>query len=268
MSFLLKDFEISLQPSHDDYIEMPNEFIQMSTLEKEKGIKYNEDLGYKINNYCHRSDDFNSNNKRLLFSGCSTTFGEGLYEDKIWSKSLFNKLNNDNIYQNLSFTGGSTQKIIRNIFIYCKMFGNPEAIFILFPNFERYELVKPSRKFFIQKGEDENDKIKSEIATATYISSIIMLESFCKINNINLVWSTWNHTVINMIKERNVKFENFLLTSRGGDRENFEKKLFELSKIFPKNKYNMLARDLDHPGILEHEIYAEEFYKEYRKKYL
>ena len=267
MSFLLKNFEIKIQPSHDDYDGMENTFVQMSTLEKEKNIEYNEDFGYNLNNYCHRSEDFVNFGKRILFSGCSTTFGEGMYEDKIWTKSLFNKINNDHVYQNMSFTGGSAQKIVRNIFLYCEKFGNPEMIFVLFPNSERYELVKSSRKSFVQKGEDENDKIKSEIATASYLTNIAVLESFCNINNIKLIWSTWNHTVINTIKNRNIKFNNFLITSRGGNREIFEKKLFNLSNEMENNKYNMLARDLDHPGILEHEIYSEEFYNEYLRRF-
>jgi len=175
------------------------------------------DSPYEVNSMGYRSDEF-SENRDILFAGCSQTWGEGVVYDGIWGNILSELL--DTKSYNLGSGGKSTQFIVQNTIAFCKKYGNPKAIFCLFPEFIRIEM-KSDVSFMVGKAApagrygkvtyslipnlnpDKTAKYSKaphsaeEIIPLEFIFSvnldyINMLELYCELNNIKLFWGTWD----------------------------------------------------------------------------
>ena len=138
------------------------------------GIKYN------LNSRGYRCDEFINvhNKKHILFSGCSITAGHSIDIENSWSFLLHNYINSiyeTSGYFNIAVSGQSISEIIFSIFKYCNEFGNPEEIYILYPDIDRESYITSSEK------------------TKDYLifNLHFLLEQYCISNNIKLITSSW-----------------------------------------------------------------------------
>ena len=176
-----------------------------------------------VNSLGYRSPEF-LKDTTSLFAGCSHTWGVGLPYNSMWSNIVASSLGSS--YSNIGFPGMSVTRIVQMIFSYCREFGNPKNIFILFPNIDRF--VLPKTAGFLEnkhhtytqlcdlqlehKTRSVLDKPKyfkapllleevvtEEITIWTSLQSIQILEQYCKSSGINLIWSSWETNFNNLI---------------------------------------------------------------------
>jgi hypothetical protein len=173
---------------------------------------------YSVNSMGYRSDEF-VETRDIIFAGCSQTWGEGVVSDGIWGNILSKSLNKKSY--NLGMGSKSTQFIVKNTIAFCKQYGNPKAIFCLFPEFTRIEMISDG-SFMVGRFSPPNkvgrhryslvpqrinpekdtkyskaphlaeDMIPSELLFSINLEYIHMIELYCKSNNIKLFWGTWN----------------------------------------------------------------------------
>lgn len=200
----------------------------------EPGQKYvkrcyldNRDIGYGLNSYNFRSEEFDGTHE-VLALGCSQTFGLGMSEESIWP-SLFAKSVSKR-YASLASPGDSAQGQITKAFKYFEEFGNPKIIIASFPQ-SRMELPAIPKKFgaksanfdsvenisetVIQKTFQHNDKIveyakypynpeqviPEEISAFYTYTFIKILEQYCLSNKIIFIYNIWNSEQSDFILE-------------------------------------------------------------------
>jgi len=173
---------------------------------------------YTLNSMGYRSNEF-SETRDIVFTGCSQTWGEGVIFDGIWGNILSNSL--DKKSYNLGLSTRSPQFIVKNTISFCKQYGNPKAIFCLFPEFTRFQMkshssfmvgkfspnskvgrhtysVLPNRRSpekdtkYSKAPHLAEDMIPSEFIFSISLDYIHMLELYCKSNGIKLFWGTWD----------------------------------------------------------------------------
>lgn len=199
----------------------------------------------RINSDGHRGPEF-SKNIDILFTGCSQTYGLGVKDGTIWGELVAKDLNLS--YNNLSYRGASVMQIVYNIFNYCEKYGNPKYILCTFPSFARTHVFidseiltsAPYDKVLIEKyGADKgpyrainisynNKYVKlpakveevfpNEHRVWVNLMFISMLETYCNLNNIKLLWTTWLDIYENNNKLMSTKFKNFFRLSNDWDR--------------------------------------------------
>lgn len=108
------------------------------------------DVGYKHNSYGYRCNEFG--NQKIMFLGCSNTYGMGLKLEHTWPHILSKKLNAD--YINLARGGDSAQAQVVKAFEFFKEFHNPEVIFAMFPIFR---IESPKVKKVLEKNKVNNE---------------------------------------------------------------------------------------------------------------
>lgn len=175
-----------------------------------------------------------------IYSGCSETAGWHLskpddteyddvdYEDikpNIWGEIVGSKLGLTNSL-NLGAGGASVMGIVNNIARQIRLYGAPRHVFIYFPNLDsRITFVTDSSRL-VSIGEDQEmvsdisgigeyettyskkPHAVEEIFTkrwASYLNtqSIILLEEICRVNGINLIYSTWSTSAHRTISAAN-----------------------------------------------------------------
>lgn len=232
--------------------------------------KHSAHFSYSINSYGFRSKEFkeySKDNLKILFAGCSNTFGEGLPEQYTWSKLLIKKIQHKekNVKiedYNISYPAASIHSIIRNIYFFIEKFGTPDYLFIMFPGCNRdlyfsnkennfvncllwneYLLFKNStqQKFNLNYVEENNILLSTTL--------IYMLESFCKKSKIKLIWTSWREQDKNLFKELNFK-DFFSINTNTNNLIN--------DKDLP---YWDLAKDGYHPGTAWNIKVSEEYFK-------
>jgi hypothetical protein len=221
----------------------------------------------KLNSDGFRSDEFKKNHeeKHILFSGCSVTYGLGLLENETWAKKLYNKINKEvhlSGFFNLALPGTGICDIVANIFKYINNYGKPESIFICLPNVQRrYALYsKDSKKIHDKKIHHAvyDDKGRDEFSDIIQIHSfhyLMFLEMFCKSNNVNLFYFSYNTMFASM------ELDNFAQI----DRRDFIRTLAEFCIKNPDNQFSLSARDGDHFGEAYHEYWANFCHEMYAK---
>jgi hypothetical protein len=192
----------------------------------------------RINIDGHRGPDFSSDID-ILFSGCSQTYGQGVEDGTIWGEIVANNLGLT--YNNLSYRGGSAMQCVYNIFNYCKKYGNPKYILCAFPPLIRSHIFvdsyfitgKPFDNVLRQRyGSDlgpyrtfdaakRNDYIKMPAKVDEVFSNehrvwinlmfISMLETYCKSNNIKLLWTNWIDVYNNKNPLMSTEFSNYFV---------------------------------------------------------
>lgn len=258
-----------------EYLKAKNFFnqnnITLHQYEIQQKIKDDKTVLYSYNSDYFRSDEFIKNHKgiNILFSGCSETEGVGANIENNWSHMIYQYIKNNNItsgYFNLGLAGNSFDKIINDIINYINNYGNPNIIFILFPNLGRwYEWVDNSLGYqrigvgpWIGKDLDNDyTTIKTQRdQIIDFTIKIKMLELYCNSNKIDLYWSCWDK-----YEEKNLNsiyaFNNFIFL----DINNFEKELFKKTKnesILKKNPDYFFRRD-GHFGQAWNNYFMEKF---------
>ena len=207
----------------------------------------------EINNYYFRSDNFKKNNdkRHILFNGCSNTFGLGLYKNEMWSKIVYDKINSNSGYFNLSVPGTGIIDQITNFFKYFNIYGNPNVIFFNIPNLERFYTYKNN---VVINSEYDNKSLP--ILQLISYQYYLMLEQYCKSHNIKLFSFSWSLETENFMsfyfKDTFYKIHN----------NNMYEKIYEY-----KNKSNkdflITARDGSHFGIGYNLYWANFIYNKY-----
>ena len=226
---------------------------------KEKGIdlkdklflRFDEKTGEplysdKVNTYTYNSDGYRSpefdGSAKILYAGCSNTFGTGVPEERIWGSVVADHFNMP--YANLSKQGTSTQWIVKNIFAYFEKYGHPEIVCCLFPDFYRMILASNSSQLVYINNSDKSpvgghgtltqiyevhlsntppvdstpeysrrphsivDVIPADTAVYSSIQSVLMLDQYCRANNIKFAWSTWEPAMLAFLHEIKPEYPN------------------------------------------------------------
>jgi hypothetical protein len=176
----------------------------------------------EVNSLGYRGPEFSSNND-LVVAGCSHSYGVGIPEEYTWGSLVANHLGRP--YSNLSYWGKSTSWIITNLMAYMQGYGNPKTLLCLFPDF--YRLRLPVNEEILTADKNEHDggiaaktgiydaylhnkgdlSARPKYSKAPYVAedvlplelpfylamqSIKMLTWYCRSNDIELLWSTWD----------------------------------------------------------------------------
>jgi hypothetical protein len=188
-----------------------------------------------INSLGYRSVEFSSGIESL-FAGCSHTWGFGLPYDSMWPSIVSKNIGSS--FNNIGFPGMSVSRIVQMIFSYCREFGNPKNIFVMFPNIDRfmlpkttgflenknhrytqicdlqldydYRTVKDKPKYFKTPLFLE-EIVTEDIAIWSSLQSIQMLEQYCKSSGIRLIWASWQkdfNDLINIFKNNTYYFDH------------------------------------------------------------
>ena len=204
----------------------------------------------ELNLHGYRSDNFltNHNGKHILFSGCSNTYGFGLNQEEMWSKILYDKINKNikcSGYFNLSMPGAGIQLIISNLFRYFKEFGNPDYIFLNLPEHTRFMAYVKELKSYTKISFETKDVELEKFFSIINYQYYLMLEQYCKTNNIKLYSTSWivGHPKDSEDKDFFSSFETFYFINPN--------KMFE-EVVNDEKKYNLeyyyYARDNSHKG--------------------
>lgn len=259
-------------------ITKPNTSYATIHMDLDIKLSNKDDILYSLNNHKYRCDDFNKDlaKENYLFSGCSYTFGTGIPYQSMWAVKLNNRLNGKNFF-NLGINGGSYEQIVNDVYDYIRMFDKPKAIFLFFPNLERMPTFqKVGEEFYLRNIHlvpKNNAAYRSffkiyepEILVYRFYKLIQQLEDYCKIQNIPLLWSTWD-SELDKIVTNCLSFDNFF--SIFSDEK--VSILLEIEKIKDiqiedpiEKKYFNSARDV-HPSGRMNLFYAECFSIEWEK---
>lgn len=237
-----------------------------------------DEVTYQYNSLGYRSDEFIKNNKNhILFAGCSETEGCGGNLDACWAYILYKKINKeDSGFFNLGRAGWGWQLIISNTMQYIKEYGNPNHIFILFPNIGRllsWAETKDNKEFFKQdvyfpNGTNELDTdniiIRNKLEVKKQRDLLInfsltmkLFEEYCSTNNISLIWSTWDQYDAYNYNKIGI-FNNFIMLENQYDYIKSNKEFF-IENI--EHRKDWLRKRDGHQGYLNHFVWAEGFYK-------
>ena len=235
----------------------------------EKAIKTHglelSDLYAQPNSHGLRSDEFTKDHKGLhvLFAGCSVTFGEGLPEDYIWPKLVYDRLSereqNISGYFNLGINGGNHVQIISQIFSYIKEFGNPEVIFVNFPDTHR--LV--------------GDGLPEDYLHIV-LSMYDMLDTYCQNSSIRLVsFSHYPFYNLGSPKEKYNAINNDPMYQISSRTSFYQFEMNDLAKAMFVSEndalpaelldHRIVAFDESHPGTSVHKFYALHALRSYDK---
>jgi hypothetical protein len=195
---------------------------------------------YSINSYGLRGKEINSEID-ILAVGCSFTFGVGVPDNGTWSSFLEEKTNKNVL--NFGFTGYSIPFLSKKIIEFCSNYSKPKKIYCLFPELFRMMFVVDPDNYNVKKINNNqslflqsfhpkieiNQKSEMSFKFDTFdeftkmnngtsphggifesIMHIRMLENFCKINKIELVWTTWCEPS-SIILEKLGEDKNFIL---------------------------------------------------------
>lgn len=224
-------------------------------------------VSYSLNNYAHRSENFNTldqSKNNILFSGCSSTFGIGLPEKYTWTKQLYNNLPilNKGPFQSLGSPGASAERIISNIFKYCKNFGNPKYIFIAFQDYTREIKYIESEGHFTNYINVNYETLTLDVEEGYDVYLMFkfqllyrMLETYCNSNNIVLRSTSWDTPTATVLSK--IFPESFI---------NLDIDLNSYIEKFNIDSVNVLDRDFlsvgrdgHHPGIIQQKMMADLF---------
>ncbi len=232
-------------------------------------------ITYKYNNDFFRCDNFTKthNGTHILFAGCSQSEGVGGNIEDVWTNLLYNKIKNNNLvsgFYSIARAGYGWQKIISNLLIYIKKYGKPNFLFILLPNVGRFYEWDNNIDQWVYKQKYANIFIdhleeKKEIGFSEkeYARSLIdfkiswnLFEEFCKINNINMLWSTWDEL-------DNVNYKTIGVGNNYIEIADQDKMQLYFEEYLKNNKLkddDMNRRD-DHYGTLYNRYWSDNFYK-------
>ena len=252
----------------------------------------NEPDSLTLNSKNFRSDEFKKEHdgKHILFAGCSVTFGTGLYAKEIWPYLVYNKIKEKEKvsgYYNISMPGISTFEIVTNIFRYINNYSKPDVIFLNLPDIARFytvieeitsEVTEWKDKLSFEKLGDFDyfkdkyfhsimpfqNKIDSSIVYEKLIyiyQYLLMLETFCKMNNIQLYIFSWSPPTANFLNSGAVELDSiYKITWPSPDW------VQDYNMKNKEDKFYLLARDKVHYGTAYHYFWSQEVYDFYMKE--
>ncbi len=263
-----------LKKTEDGYHIGPNGYYDPS-------IKKEDRVSYRFNNLFFRSRHFEKLNEKevnILYSGCSWTYGSGMYEDFMWTKFLTEKIKgNGKVVKdfNVALPGSSVFLAIKNVMSFIRQYGKPTYIFINMPPIARdmkydkknnffYSVVMGSGYFESNHPKIYLEYIKShnhEDSILKAVDQIKMLEDYCSEAGIKLIWTFWHQHDSGVYES--IKFDNIFLPD-------FNFRPYVLDEDNNKEYYDNpnglplweLAQDRCHPGSAWNIKCADDFYSE------
>jgi hypothetical protein len=232
---------------------------------------------YKLNEKGFRSENFEpltSKNLNVLISGCSVTFGQGVFQEHSWpelfSKEIGLKSNKPIKMYNLAVMGGSVHLTIKNLMSFIRTYGSPDEIYLLLPpssrrlvydehadnfrnilvNKEGYKSLANKKNLAVKRFYDSYCEEDTALLATTLMG---LFESFCEAKNIKLVWSSYG-TISKSDFYKSSGFK-FYKQYRAPGSEFYASDKTSLHLV-PENKNNiphwMTGSDGDHPGAAWH----------------
>lgn len=217
-----------------------------------------EPFNYFLNDYGFREDSFPTNTSLAAF-GCSFTFGTGLPKNRLWHQLLADKQNVRCL--NFGLPGRSIASIVDMFLIASKHINIDTAVFLL-PSFTRSQLamVHPKDNTVINYI-DTDVNFKSTINELYGIDSDIVYRALSNEELLKIARDKI-YLLDYVLNERNTKV---YITSWNEDTYNFLSML-DLDNITLLPRWQSpsmelaetdLARDMLHPGIKHHELFAD-----------
>lgn len=228
-----------------------------------------------------RCDNFSKlhNGKHLLFSGCSVTYGQGLYVSETWSKKLYDLIKEkDQVsgYYNIGTPGRSVQDIVSSVFKYCNTYGNPDIIFIDLPDLDRLYLLDEkvndatascnteNINFLLDNGRHgayhgKGNRHMAELRYYVY-QYLMMLEVYCKSNNIQLYVFSYANGTSSFFKKCDL--DNFYIL----DENKIKKEIHSYVSDNKDDEFSLVARDKEHLGTAFHEAWSKVLFELYCDK--
>ena len=252
---------------------------------------------------------YNPNNQNLnknyefIFSGCSQTHGDHITPptapngniDYIWGFQIAKKYNKDVL--NLGLGGRSAETILKGLLSHFQKNGNPKVLLVLYPDFGRMTFVDNEKiisEHLLNKVEliqhffiDPLDEIKYEKFSksphyahnvlpwtqALYhnLQSILILNQYCKNNNIYFKYSSWDYDsniILKLLKKYLLEYNNYvepsILNFLGMQKIHSEFNIDcheDIKNNYPSEIWHN-GIDKEHMGIHQHIHIAEQFVKE------
>ena len=225
----------------------------------------------EINSNGYRCDDFvkDHNEKHIVFTGCSVTWGTGLEINETWSKKIYDLINKKNPcsgYFNLAIPGSSIVNQIFDLFKYFNEYGNPDCVFINMPDiFRFYSYVRDTNIINDSLYDTKSRELLKLLAFQYYF----MLHKYCETNNIKLFATSW-YGPEGFFKveeeEKDKKFtDQFKIfnTFYEVDLDKLLGSVFDYKIKNPDDEYVEFARDNEHFGIGYHQYWANFLYNKY-----
>lgn len=240
---------------------------------------------YRLNSDGFRTkhfDKFDDSKTKILFSGCSWTFGEGLPEEYIWPELVVKKFIDDGHdvdHYNIGFMGNSINQIINNVHGFIFKYGKPDYVMLALPDFARNIIYSPKQKEFI-KGYPNTNFIGSsdkdrERYTLNYqhennfqlaVTLIRNFEYYCEEAGIKLIWTAWdtrdytdynNHCKFKYLMDPDIDFWQCNPSYKKSDKPYYPN---------PQNlPYWEEARDGAHPGTAWTHFISDKFYSKVKE---
>lgn len=229
----------------------------------------------EINSLGYRSDEFQivKDKTNILFSGCSVTYGDGLFLEEIWANRVWKKIQSVGPFQNLSSAGRSIQTICFETIKFCSKYGNPDLIVLMLPDSQRcvrYDFDQSKHFVYVIEPKRGNLEDQADIKEflADSFQAYRVLEIFCEMNNIKLMSFSWN-------TDLEKKFMDFgFKTFNSFDTDSLANLVSEHEKTLSKDQleFSMYARDgikgrKGHPGISMHLAWCDIIYNKIKEKY-
>lgn len=209
-----------------------------------------DDITYQLNDNGFRSDSFDlQSEKRILFLGCSITFGIGLPVEHSWAHILLNFIRQEtgyNIpYWNLSFPGCGLDTLVR-LYYHHGVKLNPQLVFGYFPSYRRELYVDNDNyiSFFLPRSKDNNFKnipylVDERIILYETEKNMCFLDCMLKSTNSKMIWNEWDKTYYDTCDNIQLKHSHFVLP-------------------------DLKARDKIHPGHRSNITFAKNVWEEYK----
>jgi hypothetical protein len=231
-----------------------------------------DNLFVEINEHGFRSDNFKKDHDGLhiLFSGCSTTYGTGLQIEDTWAHKVYTKIaEKEKVsgYYNLGVAGTGLFFIVSNLFKYFEAYGNPDVVFINLPDMFRHYAVddlgpavevmtneilfsRVSKKVYNEISDNETKRQDIMSFWTNYYDYLMMLESYCKTNNIKLFVFSYSPSTNGFFYQ--AELDNFLLL----DANKIAEEIIDFVSKNNVDKYFVTASDGAHEGHGFHTFWA------------
>jgi hypothetical protein len=242
-------------------------------------------IEYYHNRTGQRCDHFSkeTSQENFLFAGCSYTYGSGLPYQHSWAYKLNKDLNGENFY-NVGMPARDFQVIVNDIYTYIKLFGKPKAIFLLLPGLNRdysvkletktghgdhysiYPIVSMSFNSKDPENQSSNKKdhkyLNIEKVYYDFYNTMSQLEDYLESLEIPFLWTTWDQWFQKSLAGEKIFKNYFELDSL---EEYVEKNIYPPAELGKNRKYWLIAADkpYPHPGIMEQQFYASQFFKKF-----
>lgn len=155
---------------------------------------------FNLNSNGFRTIEFNTvdfTQARALAMGCSHTLGDGNNFEDSWPEVLKNKINFKQII-NLGQFGASTDYVVR-ILPDCLDYFKPEVVFIFWPDYVRFEILKDGE--YHQIVPSDKDRIfymeshSEEMLKEKYANNLKIAQDLCKQHDASLIGISWDDLI-------------------------------------------------------------------------